>query len=451
MPAALAAHARRRHGAHAPRRHPGAAHARRALVGRRAARGEAPSRAPASASPSPAARASSSPRRTRAARGCGSRASTATSPLPRHLCRHGRPIRYSYVREQWPLADYQTAFALQPGSAEMPSAGRPFTPALITRLVARGVLVAPLVLHTGVSSPERHEPPYPERYAVPTATAQLVNHVHEHGGRVIAVGTTVVRALETAAAPDGTVSAADGWTGLVVTPERGLFAVDGLITGWHEPEASHLQLLEAAAGEPLLRAQLRRGAGDAAISGTSSATATSCCRERLTAARPPRVAGQRDVREGLEAHRAARRRAASGAVEPPVATKRRVLRGIAVDVHLQRLPRARAPASLRTGRSSPGSPARSRRGRPGGRRRCAPRSTPAAAGWAIDRDGPLVGIAAGHDARVDHGRAQVALRIEQVAAVAACCARRRGVLEDRLIQPPVEASPPCRSRARRAR
>jgi S-adenosylmethionine:tRNA ribosyltransferase-isomerase len=173
--------------------------------------------------------------------------------LPAHLARHGRPIRYSYVREEWPLTDYQTAFALQPGSAEMPSAGRPFTPALITRLVAQGILVAPLVLHTGVSSPERHEPPYPERYCVPQATADLVNHVHERGGRVIAVGTTAVRALETAAAPDGSVAAGEGWTGLVVTPQRGLFAVDGLITGWHEPQASHLQLLEAAAGEPLLR------------------------------------------------------------------------------------------------------------------------------------------------------------------------------------------------------
>jgi S-adenosylmethionine:tRNA ribosyltransferase-isomerase len=175
------------------------------------------------------------------------------TPLPSHLARHGRPIRYSYVREEWPLSDYQTAFALQPGSAEMPSAGRPFTPALITRLVAQGILVAPLVLHTGVSSPERHEPPYPERYGVPRKTAELVNHVHVSGGRVIAVGTTVVRALETAAAPDGSVTAGEGWTGLVVTPERGLFAVDGLITGWHEPQASHLQLLEAAAGEPLLR------------------------------------------------------------------------------------------------------------------------------------------------------------------------------------------------------
>jgi S-adenosylmethionine:tRNA ribosyltransferase-isomerase len=175
------------------------------------------------------------------------------TPLPEHLARHGQPIRYSYITEQWPLEHYQTAFALQPGSAEMPSAGRPFTPALITRLVAHGILVAPLVLHTGVSSPERHEPPYPERYEVPEPTARLVNHVHSSGGRVIAVGTTVVRALETAAAPDGTVSASSGWTGLVITPERGVFAIDGLVTGWHEPQASHLQLLEAAAGEPLLR------------------------------------------------------------------------------------------------------------------------------------------------------------------------------------------------------
>jgi S-adenosylmethionine:tRNA ribosyltransferase-isomerase len=175
------------------------------------------------------------------------------SGLPAHLARHGRPIRYSYVGEQRPLADYQTAFALTPGSAEMPSAGRPFTPALIARLVAQGVLFAPLLLHTGVSSPERHEPPYPERYAVPETTAVLVNHVRERGGRVIAVGTTAVRALESAAAPDGIVRAADGWTGLVVTPERGLAATDGLITGWHEPAASHLQLLEAAAGPDLLR------------------------------------------------------------------------------------------------------------------------------------------------------------------------------------------------------
>jgi S-adenosylmethionine:tRNA ribosyltransferase-isomerase len=114
-------------------------------------------------------------------------------------------------------------------------------------------VVAPIVLHTGVSSPERHEPPYPERYEVPETTARLVNAVRWWGGRVIAVGTTVVRALETVAASDGCVEAGAGWTSLVVTPERGLQAVNGLITGWHEPRASHLQLLQAAAGEELLR------------------------------------------------------------------------------------------------------------------------------------------------------------------------------------------------------
>jgi S-adenosylmethionine:tRNA ribosyltransferase-isomerase len=143
-------------------------------------------------------------------------------------------------------------FALEPGSAEMPSAGRPFTAELVTELVARGVHVAPITLHTGVSSPERGEAPYPERYRVPAATARLVNAAHLWGGRVVAVGTTVVRALETCAESDGAVGAGEGWTRLVLTPERGLRTVDGLLTGWHEPEASHLQLLEAACGSELL-------------------------------------------------------------------------------------------------------------------------------------------------------------------------------------------------------
>jgi S-adenosylmethionine:tRNA ribosyltransferase-isomerase len=172
--------------------------------------------------------------------------------LTAYLARHGSPIRYGYVPAEWPLADYQTAYATEPGSAEMPSAGRPFTPELITRLVAQGVHVAPLTLHTGVSSPERHEAPYPERYEIPEATAKLVDAVRWWGGRVIAVGTTVVRALETVADVDGSVAAGAGWTRLVVSPERPLRAVDGLITGWHEPQASHLRLLQAAAGDDLL-------------------------------------------------------------------------------------------------------------------------------------------------------------------------------------------------------
>ncbi len=173
-------------------------------------------------------------------------------PLEDYLRRYGQPVRYGYVPEQWPLAAYQTVFAREPGSAEMPSAGRPFTAELVTKLVAGGILVAPVILHTGVSSPERGERTYPERFHVPAATARLVNAVHGWNGRVIAVGTTVVRALETVAAADGTVSEGRGWTSLVVTPERGLRAIDGLLTGWHEGASSHLELLEAAAGAELL-------------------------------------------------------------------------------------------------------------------------------------------------------------------------------------------------------
>ena len=178
-------------------------------------------------------------------------------PLEDYLRRHGRPIRYGYVPEPWPLDTYQTVFALEPGSAEMASAGRPFTAELVTALVARGVLLSPVTLHTGVSSPEQGEPPFPERFRVPAATARLVNAVRGWNGRVIAVGTSVVRALETVAAADGSVSEGQGWTSLVVTPRHGLHAIDGLLTGWHESESSHLALLEAAAGGELLERSYR--------------------------------------------------------------------------------------------------------------------------------------------------------------------------------------------------
>jgi S-adenosylmethionine:tRNA ribosyltransferase-isomerase len=172
--------------------------------------------------------------------------------VERLLAAHGEPIRYGYVPRAWPLAAYQNVYATTPGSAEMPSAGRPFTAELVTALIAAGIAVAPITLHTGVSSPERHEPPFPEQYAVPEATARLVNHTRAAGGRVIAVGTTVVRALETVADENGEVHADGGWTALIIDPDRGVHAVDGLITGWHEPEASHLLMLEAIAGEDLL-------------------------------------------------------------------------------------------------------------------------------------------------------------------------------------------------------
>lgn len=175
----------------------------------------------------------------------------ATS-LPRmrrvaYLADHGRPIRYSYLERPVPLEDLQNVYATSPGSAEMPSAGRPLTRELLVELMAAGVVVAPLVLHTGVASQESHEPPQPEWFSVPAHTARLVKLTKRSGGRVLAVGTTVVRALESAG--DGR---SEGWTPLVLGPDRPARVVDGLLTGLHEPEASHLHLLEAVAGRTLV-------------------------------------------------------------------------------------------------------------------------------------------------------------------------------------------------------
>ncbi|MGW4249245.1 S-adenosylmethionine:tRNA ribosyltransferase-isomerase [Nocardia sp. NPDC004722] len=173
------------------------------------------------------------------------------------LARRGRPITYSYVAERWSADYYRTVFGLIPGSAEMPSAGRPFTEALVTELVAGGVGFAPITLHTGVSSPEAGEPPGAERFAVPEMTARLVNATHAAGGRVVAVGTTVTRALESACGADGLVRARAGWTDLVLDGSRPARAVDGLITGWHAPGASHLHLLESVAGPRVVREAYR--------------------------------------------------------------------------------------------------------------------------------------------------------------------------------------------------
>ncbi|HEY4397286.1 MAG TPA: S-adenosylmethionine:tRNA ribosyltransferase-isomerase [Acidimicrobiia bacterium] len=174
------------------------------------------------------------------------------APVLDYLARYGQPIRYGCTELRWPIDAYQTAFGIDPGSAEMPSASRGFTPEVVTRLVTKGVGITPITLHTGVSSQEAHEPPYAEWYLVPTATAERVNAAHDRGHAVIAVGTTATRALESVAGADGRAHPGEGWTDVVVTPERGVRLVDGLLTGWHEPEASHLQLLEAVAGRELL-------------------------------------------------------------------------------------------------------------------------------------------------------------------------------------------------------
>lgn len=177
-------------------------------------------------------------------------------PLPKYLRRYGAPIRYSYVKQDWPLEAYQTVFARRSadgrGSAEMPSAGRPFSRRLVAQLERQGIAVRGLTLHTGVSSLEAHEPPSPEWFSIPESTAAAVAPTRRAGGRVIAVGTTVARALESAGDSSGEVAPSSGWTDLVIGPDRPANVVDGIISGWHTPEASHLSLLESIAGRPLL-------------------------------------------------------------------------------------------------------------------------------------------------------------------------------------------------------
>jgi len=169
-------------------------------------------------------------------------------PLFDYLQRWGRPIAYDYVQRRFPLRAYQTVFAREQGSAEMPSAGRPFTRSMLACLRRGGVRLAKILLHTGVASLEQHEDPYEEWYEVPLRTAELVRATRASGGRVVAVGTTVVRALESSIDRSGNAIASRGWTELVITPQRGVKVVDGLLTGLHEPRATHLAMLQAIAG-----------------------------------------------------------------------------------------------------------------------------------------------------------------------------------------------------------
>jgi S-adenosylmethionine:tRNA ribosyltransferase-isomerase len=177
-----------------------------------------------------------------------------------YLQAHARPISYGYLRQTFPIAAYQTIFALCPGSAEMPSAARPFSAELVARLVARGAIFAPITLHTGVSSQEAHEGPQAEWFEVSRTTADLVNAARQRGSRVVAVGTTATRAIESATTEGGEVQPASGWTDLVITPDRPARVVNGLVTGWHNPDASHLLLVESVAGP-----ELTQRAYDAAV------------------------------------------------------------------------------------------------------------------------------------------------------------------------------------------
>ena len=273
-------------GGRAALRHARADLRRRRLVDRRAAQPPTAPRRSARGSAGErvdAARrrdAPSSSRPTRAARGCGSRASDVDEPLHDYLARHGRPIRYGYVPREWPLDAYQTVFAREPGSAEMPSAGRPFTPELVTRLVAARRAVRPArAAHRRLLARARRGAATPSATRSPTPTARLVNAVRGWGGRVIAVGTTVVRALETVAGEDGTRRGrrrldrprrhARARPARRRRPAHRLARARGVA-----PPAARGRRRPRAA-----RAQLRRRARARLPAGTSSATATSSCRE----------------------------------------------------------------------------------------------------------------------------------------------------------------------------
>ena len=169
-------------------------------------------------------------------------------PVEEYLDYYGKPIRYNYIKDSYPQSYYQTVFANEMGSAEMPSAGRAFTPELVTKLVTKGIQIVPVILHTGVASLELNERPYDEYFKISQTTTDVINLARKNGGRIIAVGTTAIRAIESASDKHGIVYSGEGWTDLYITPQRGLFVTDALLTGFHEPKASHLMMLEALTG-----------------------------------------------------------------------------------------------------------------------------------------------------------------------------------------------------------
>jgi S-adenosylmethionine:tRNA ribosyltransferase-isomerase len=172
-------------------------------------------------------------------------------PMYAYLAEFGTPITYSYLDRSFPLREYQTLFAREIGSSEMPSAARPFTKRVVAQLRSRGVEIATVTLHCGVASFEAPERPGAERFSVSSAAADSVNAARREGRRVIAVGTTVVRALETAAGDDG-VAASSGWTDLFIDERHRLKGLDALLSGFHDANATHISILRAFADADLL-------------------------------------------------------------------------------------------------------------------------------------------------------------------------------------------------------
>lgn len=173
------------------------------------------------------------------------------APMYAYLAQFGAPIAYAYLARSFPIAAYQTLFARTAGSAEMPSAARPFTQAVVARLRRGGIEMATVTLHCGVASFEAPERPGAERFIVPAATAHRVNAARRDGRRVIAVGTTVVRALESSIDEGGAI-ASQGWTDLYIDARHRLKAVDALLSGFHDANATHVAMLRAFVDDELL-------------------------------------------------------------------------------------------------------------------------------------------------------------------------------------------------------
>lgn len=165
-----------------------------------------------------------------------------------YMASYGQPIQYENLSQSYPLEYYQTYFSFHPGSSEMPSAGRGFTQPLINKLLDKGVIIAPILLHTGVSSLEENEQPYPEYMEVDHVSASIVNKAKRNGNRIVAVGTTATRAIESATDQHGSVNAHKGYTDLYITADYQMKTINSLLTGFHEPRASHLHMLQSLAG-----------------------------------------------------------------------------------------------------------------------------------------------------------------------------------------------------------
>lgn len=176
------------------------------------------------------------------------------------LYRRGRPIQYAYLEHELPLWHFQNGYASRPWALEMPSAGHCLSWDLLFELRSRGVGLARITHAAGISSTGSASLdrmlPFPERYEIDDAATAAITAAHARGARVIAVGTTVVRALESSVAQHGRLVAGSGEARLVIGPGFEPRVVDGILSGMHEPTTSHFALLKAFANRVLLQQSL---------------------------------------------------------------------------------------------------------------------------------------------------------------------------------------------------